>query len=216
MHSSMKRIYIYCLLLIAALCFSGQNSLYAVTTSPDLKWAEAQGPVKTIIQDGITMQFDRSGRITSLYFTNASYDRPPKIDIRRNSEGQIVQISYKVFCEPCGDGSHTELFRGYTYDASGYVSEIGEEFFEAYTTTTFTNDANGRHKQAIESCEGDCMEYITSFTYPQIDSYGNWTKRQNVYHDVDMYSLEFLDKTTSRVIIYWDDTPDSPTRTTSK
>lgn len=211
----MKRIYLYCLLLIAALCFSGQNSLYAVTTSPDLKWAEAQGPVKTIIQDGITMQFDRSGRITSMYYH--SDEGIKQYSVHRNSAGQMVKLVDIVPYD--GVGELVELYDKFTYDASGYVIETEELFWESVQTTKFANDANGRHKSASYVIEGDgdgTGRY--TYTYLEIDAYGNWTKRQidDVYYDPDESMPPSRERYyASRVIIYWDNsTPDiSPVST---
>ena len=202
----MKRIYRYSVLLIAIMCCAcGNSQTYRANTTSDMKFVEVQGPVKAIIQSGVSTNFDRSGRITSITYNDT--EKTP-YTIQRNSNGQIIKVTEKL-----SENSEVEKFEYIcVYDESGYIVETTETDPWTCSTFKFTN-SGGLHKKAhVEYVhethasfvdEKDERTGIVTYSYPETDAYGNWTKRKNKVNWIKGKSDGNDEFYTTREIIYW-------------
>lgn len=184
-------------------CGNSQSNTADAPT--DMKFVEVQGPVKAIIEGSATTNFDRSGQITSI--TNNDPANTP-YTIQRNSDGQIVKLSFKETQETYGELPSEELewTYTYTYDALGYVLETTETDPWSCTTFKFTNNG-GRHGSARVKMEGkNDRTGIVTYSYPEVDAYGNWTKRKSNVVLSNGESDEKNEYYTSREIVYWEET----------
>ena len=145
--------------------------------SSDLAFFGLHGHVKSVTEDGVTsLEFDADGVLTAVYGTPASQR------YNRDKQGRIVEMNgYENHVEyewgderPVGSEAQAEgmsIKETYTYDERGFVVEI-------------------KHTD-----DGD--ESVETFTYPDVDKQGNWTKRVSE-------GYEYTAGTTIRVIEYYE------------
>lgn len=181
----------------------------SVTTSPDLKWARVSGPVKTIHDTKVNTDYD--GEQTTIY-RSLSFDRngqliPDKskhLTYTRNSAGQItkeVEIEYE-------DGRKYTTISAYKYNDDGYIKyesiqfkpDLGDTYVDYYNYKL--NDKGWILSAKVKS-EGDGEFHSNlSFSYSNLDSYGNWRKyvmRQRIEELDESYTA-----VCTRQITYWD------------
>ena len=88
----------------------------------------------------------------------------------------------------------------------GYVLETTETDPWSCTTFKFTNNG-GRHGSARVKMEGKNERTgIVTYSYPEVDAYGNWTKRKSNVVLSNGESDEKNEYYTSREIVYWEET----------
>ena len=145
--------------------------------SADLTFFCLYGPVKKVEEDGLVcLEFDKNGELTKDYGTPAS-ER-----YKRDGQGRIVEMdgyeNHVVYewdeAHPIGSKAAAEgmtLLESYTYDERGFVVKI-------------------KHTD-------DGEESVETFTYSDLDSHGNWTKRTSEGYG-------YTAGTTTRVIEYYE------------
>lgn len=175
-----------------------------IAGSPDLTFFGLIGPVKRVKQgESDELIFDRNGRLVLCNgmdpFRASGPSRSMSEDgsfydngwMRRNAQGMI-----------CGE-YFFEMARDYEIGADGRIlKEMG--FYEDQGgITTYNYDIQGRLvsivEQTVEYDQGsDPLTYstvgdpeTTTFTYLEVDSHGNWTKRQTQDGDVMSRVIEY-------------------------
>lgn len=149
--------------------------------TPDLAFFELHGPVKTLkcgTYETHTYKFDEEGNLEKIDGYNpftvdiysSGYENP--IRYSRNSRGQITEEqgweSQRIYT---WNGEHLSRSEG---GAEGYSSTISYHY-------------DGRGFMTYEDCNSEwyggeeCETYHISYTYIEIDHYGNWVERTAVY-----------------------------------
>lgn len=145
--------------------------------SSDLAFFGLYGRVKSVTEDGVlSLEFDQNGLLVSVFGTPASQR------YNRDKQGRIVEMNgyenhvvYEWGDErPVGSEAQAEgmtLRESYTYDERGFVVEINHS--------------------------DDSEVSVESFSYPEVDKQGNWTKRTSEGYD-------YTAGTTTRIIEYYE------------
>ena len=143
------------------------------SVSSDLAFFELRGPVKQVKEDYMVYEFDRNGQLTKY---NGEFK------FARDNQGRIVSmegyenhVTYLWDSQrPTGSEAAAEgmtILESYTYDERGFVVEIEH------------------------SVDGE-VSYET-LSYPDLDKYGNWTKRSS-------QGYEYGRGSASRTIEYYE------------
>ena len=182
----MKNLFFICMAL--TMCFvytSCTDSPKAIATendnqvevspsvSSDLAFFELRGPVKQVKEDYMVYEFDRNGQLTR---------HNGEFKFARDNQGKIVSmegyenhVTYLWDSQrPTGSEAAAEgmtILESYTYDERGFVVEIEH------------------------SVDGE-VSYET-LSYPDLDKYGNWTKRSS-------QGYEYGRGSASRTIEYYE------------
>ena len=180
-----------------------------IMTSPDLKWQRMQGPVKTVKETKVTKEdygdtqtehstfgFDREGRYKPEFPLNETYTR--------NKDGQVIKEVF-VTSDQSGEYTHTMT---YQYDDNGYVKyecilfkpDWGDTYTDYYNYTM--NEKGWIVSAKVKSIGDGEFHARLTFTYSNIDEYGNWRKC------VMKQRIQELDETVvvtkTRKITYWE------------
>lgn len=146
-------------------------------TSTDLTMFELRGNVKEMtMKDNkgvkVKVQFSKEGEATILKYYGTD------CKVKRNGKGQITSIGTIV-----GEDSEDFYFT-FKYNADGNIVEEHEVHPSWYTdyVSSFKgfNADNLPTKTSSAGGEGGQMDYDEcSLSYPEKDSFGNWTTRKN-------------------------------------
>ena len=182
----MKNLFFICMALTMCFVYTSctdspkeiaTESENEVATSPsvssDLAFFELRGPVKQVKEDYMVYEFDRNGQLTKY---NGEFK------FARDNQGRIVgmegyenHVTYLWDSQrPTGSEAAAEgmiILESYTYDERGFVVEIEH------------------------SVDGE-VSYET-LSYPDLDKYGNWTKRSS-------QGYEYGRGSASRTIEYYE------------
>lgn len=150
-----------------------EEAVVSPSVSSDLAFFELRGPVKQVKEDYMVYEFDRNGQLTKY---NGEFK------FARDNQGRIVSmegyenhVTYLWDSQrPTGSEAAAEgmtILESYTYDERGFVVEIEH------------------------SVDGE-VSYET-LSYPDLDKYGNWTKRSS-------QGYEYGRGSASRTIEYYE------------
>lgn len=170
----------------------------AVTTSPDLVFYSLQGPVKRVICQGDTVDFDQKGKISKIKGRDPFAEGYPTREfddsgsykeycgMKRNEKGQIVEETW------------IEGVTYYVWEGEKMVADSG--FSECYEWhSTYDLDENGRIAKISTYSFSEPGQEVplrneNTIKYSDFDSHNNWTKRSGSLDDVEV----------SRTIEYWE------------
>ncbi len=175
-----------------------------IAGSPDLTFFELTGPVKRVQVEGRDeLVFDRNGRLVLCGGMDPFRGSGPSRSMdenggfmdqswmRRNVQGMI-----------CGE-YFLEMVREYELAADGRILKETAFYEDQGGITTYNYDAKGRLTSIVEQTVefdhyAEPVKYstvddptTTTFTYPVVDSHGNWTKRQTQNGEVTTRVIEY-------------------------
>ncbi len=156
-----------------AIATENEEAAESPSVSSDLAFFELRGPVKQVKEDYMVYEFDRNGQLTR---------HNGEFNFARDNQGKIVSmegyenhVTYLWDSQrPTGSEAAAEgmtILESYTYDERGFVVEIEH------------------------SVDGE-VSYET-LSYPDLDKYGNWTKRSS-------QGYEYGRGSASRTIEYYE------------
>lgn len=98
--------------------------------------------------------------------------------IKRNSDGQIVKVSWYI------SEFDSNISNVYEYDKFGMVKTLESEGIESTSTTGYTYDENKNLASAVEESAGEGSIFHTDilYTITETDSHNNWTRRLIRFH----------------------------------
>lgn len=98
--------------------------------------------------------------------------------IKRNSDGQIVKVSWYI------SEFDTDVTEVYAYDKSGMVKTAESTGIEGFSSTEYTYDENMNLASAVEESEGEGSIFHTEilYTITEKDAHNNWTRRLIRFH----------------------------------
>ena len=168
--------------------------VFGYFTTPELKWGGLHGHVESVketVQSAYgkytcVYQFDEHGNLLACMYGNS------RQQIERDEKGRISGIG--------NEG-------GFVYDENGWLIEKWESEWESSTHMQYVNNENGWPLSATSQCEGDCDDEITkySYSYPNVDRMGNWTKQRICITEEDGTRRESI---VTRTINYWNNVPE--------
>lgn len=176
------------------------------TISPDLKWARVQGPVKTI-SETISQKSSFGAKTTHKnvmrFDVNGKYipDHPKNKRVVRNKKGQIDRIEETDHTE-WGD---IEYVYSYTYNKDGFVKSELETIDEySYIGHSYTLNEKGWIVKEESGGHYECtIEGKATYTYTNIDAYGNWQKCVEKSTNIVCTDKSTTTTTITRQITYW-------------
>lgn len=190
--------------------YVSESESSAVSSSPDHKWKGLMGPVKTVRETKVstdaygyqdtnhnTLNFDRSGRFQP--------EHPGQVTYTRDGAGRVtkeVEIEYI-------EGRKYTYVSAFKYNDQGYVKyesiqfkpDLGDTYIDYYN---YTLNSKGWPTSAKVKSQGDGDDTNSRFTYTysDIDQYGNWRKaviKQKLIEENETATLVI-----TRTINYWD------------
>lgn len=175
-------------------------------TSPDLKWARVQGPVKTI-SETISQKSSFGAKSTHKnvmrFDVNGKYipDHPKNKRVVRNKKGQIDRIEETDHTE-WGD---IEYVYSYTYNKDGFVKSELETIDEySYIGHSYTLNEKGWIVKEESGGHYECtIEGKATYAYSNIDAYGNWQKCVEKSTNIVCTDKSTTTTTITRKITYW-------------
>lgn len=168
--------------------------VFGYLTTPDLKCTYLHGPVESVKETvqgsydkhNCVYQFDEQGNLLTVAYGNS------RRRIERDEKGRIA-----------GAGRSG----GFAYDEDGWLVEEYVDGVESSNHMQYTNNEQGWPLSATSQCMGDCGDEIIqySYSYPNIDRMGNWTKQRIRITEEDGTKRE---ATVTRTINYWNNVPE--------
>ena len=193
------------------------NETTTVTHSPDLTFFELQGPVKSCIgavspdvQSFACVEYDRSGKITSVNGEDPFALEEPWSEV--NEETSTMEDHCKWIRDDQGQitsfyGEWTDV--NFTWK-EGRVTLVWRNHEDMTYRHEFEYDAEGRlvkqtvYGGTIDEVEDNAMvlDHILEYTYLEFDDHGNWIRRNEKWTDAE---LDFLngEEEVSRTIEYY-------------
>ncbi len=156
---------------------SDKGTVEEISTSPlvtpDLTFFELQGPVKKVIVNKMSYEFDQNGNLTKVN------GKSPSAIYSRDDKGRIVSEK--------NDGMEYE----YLWDSkrpTGYSVPMIGEISITYDERGFR--AAEKSEQLTEGCD-ECRDLYTIYTYDKTDEFGNWISRSNNYGATTVRKIEY-------------------------